>query len=94
VQAVASGALLLSCLFFVADGLQVVGSQSLRAQNDIWMPTVTHLASYLFVMMPAGYLFAITMGLGVNGIVWAVIVASLMSASLLWGRFLWITRRA
>jgi MATE family multidrug resistance protein len=91
VRAVAAGALLLSCLFFVADGLQVVGSQSLRAQNDIWMPTVTHLASYLFVMMPAGYLFAITMGLGVNGIVWAVIVASLMSATLLWGRFLWIT---
>jgi MATE family multidrug resistance protein len=91
VQAVASAALLLSCLFFVADGLQVVGSQSLRAQNDIWMPTATHLASYLLVMMPAGYLFAIRLGLGVNGIVWAVIVASLMSATLLWGRFLWLT---
>jgi MATE family multidrug resistance protein len=54
VQAVAAAALLLSCLFFVADGLQVVGSQSLRAQNDIWMPTATHLASYLLVMMPLG----------------------------------------
>lgn len=84
VQAVAAAALLLSCLFFVADGLQVVGSQSLRAQNDIWMPTATHLASYLLVMMPLGYVFAISLGLGVNGIVWSVIVASLMSATLLW----------
>jgi MATE family multidrug resistance protein len=91
VQAVAAAALLLSCLFFVADGLQVVGSQSLRAQNDIWMPTATHLASYLLVMMPLGYVFAIMLGLGVNGIVWSVIVASLMSATLLWGRFLWLT---
>ncbi|MFZ4688824.1 MAG: MATE family efflux transporter [Polymorphobacter sp.] len=91
VQAVTAAALLLSCLFFVADGLQVVGSQSLRAQSDVWMPTATHLASYVLVMMPLGYVFAIPLGLGVNGIVWAVIVASLMSATLLWGRFLWLT---
>ena len=91
VQAITATALLLSCLFFVADGLQVVGAQSLRAQSDVWAPTATHLASYVLVMMPLGYLFAIPMGLGVNGIVWAVIVASLMSATLLWGRFLWLT---
>ncbi len=92
VQRIAAAALLLSCLFFVADGLQVVGAQSLRAQSDVWMPTATHFASYLLVMMPLGYAFAILLDLGVNGIVWAVIVASLVSASLLWGRFLWLTR--
>ncbi len=89
VQAVAASALLLSCLFFVADGLQVVGAQSLRAQSDVWMPTFTHFTSYLLVMMPLGYVFAITLGLGVMGIIWAIIVASLLSAGLLWGRFLW-----
>ena len=92
VLAVASAALLLSCLFFVADGLQVVGAASLRAQSDVWMPTVMHSASYLAVMMPLAYLFAFTLGLGVNGIVWAIIVASLVSAFLLWARFLWLTR--
>ena len=92
VQAITSAALLLSCLFFVADGLQVVGAQSLRAQSDVWVPTATHFASYLLVMMPLGYAFAIPLGLGVNGIVWAIIVASLMSAGLLWGRFLWLTK--
>ncbi|OYU15389.1 MAG: MATE family efflux transporter [Alphaproteobacteria bacterium PA4] len=93
VQAITAAALLLSCLFFVADGLQVVGAQSLRAQSDVWVPSATHFASYLLVMMPLGYAFAIALGLGVNGLVWAVILASLMSASLLWGRFVWLVRR-
>ena len=93
VQAMTAAALLLSCLFFIADGLQVVGAQALRAQSDVWVPTFTHFASYLLVMMPLGYAFAIPMRLGVDGLVWSVIVASLMSATLLWGRFLWLTRR-
>lgn len=92
VQAMTAAALLLSTLFFVADGLQVVGAQACRAQSDVWVPTATHFASYLLVMMPLGYGFAILMGLGVDGLVWSVIVASLMSASLLWGRFVWLTR--
>jgi MATE family multidrug resistance protein len=92
VQAVTAAALLLSCLFFIADGLQVVGAQALRAQSDVWVPTFTHLASYILVMMPLGYVFAIVMRLGVDGLVWSVIVASLMSAVLLWGRFVWLTR--
>ena len=91
VQAMTAAALLLSCLFFVADGLQVVGAQALRAQSDVLVPTVTHFTSYLIVMMPLGYALAIPMQLGINGIIWAIIIASLMSASLLWGRFLWLT---
>jgi MATE family multidrug resistance protein len=92
VQAMTAAALLLSTLFFVADGLQVVGAQACRAQSDVWVPTATHFASYLLVMMPLGYGFAILLQMGVDGLVWSVIVASLISASLLWGRFLWITR--
>jgi len=92
VRAMTAAALLLSCLFFVADGLQVVAAQACRAQSDVWVPTATHFASYLLVMIPLGYVFAILVGLGVDGLVWSIIVASLMSASLLWGRFLWLTR--
>lgn len=92
VRAATAAALLLSCLFFLADGLQVVAAQACRAQSDVWMPTATHLASYTLVMMPLGYALAIAMGWGVDGIVWAVILASLMSATLLWGRFLWLAR--
>ncbi len=93
VRGLAAAALLLSCLFFIADGLQVVAAQALRAQSDVWMPTATHFASYVIVMMPLGYLLGVRLQWGVAGLVWAVIFASLMSASLLWGRFLLLTRR-
>ncbi len=93
VQRMAAAAMLLCCLFYVADGLQVVGAQALRAQSDVWMPSFTHMASYLVVMMPLGYVLALPAGLGLTGIVWAVIIASLVSACLLWGRFLWLTGR-
>ncbi len=89
VVAAAAAALLLSCLFFVADGLQVVGAQALRASGDVWAPTAAHMFSYIVVMVPLGYALAIPMQLGVTGIVWSVIVASLVSAGLLWGRFVW-----
>ncbi|KPF62286.1 MATE family efflux transporter [alpha proteobacterium AAP81b] len=93
VQMVTAAALLLACLFFAADGLQVVAAQACRAQSDVWMPMTTHLASYTVVMMPLGYLLAIPMGLAVDGIVWAIVAASLLSAVLLWGRFVMLVRR-
>jgi MATE family multidrug resistance protein len=43
-------------------------------------------------MMPLAWLLAFGLGLDVNGIVWAVVLASLVSAVLLWGRFWWLTR--
>ncbi len=93
VRAAAAAALLLSCGFFVGDGLQVIGAQALRSQNDIWMPTVTHFVSYTLVMVPCALLFAVQLGHGVGGIVEAVIVASAVSALLLGGRFAWVVRR-
>jgi MATE family multidrug resistance protein len=85
-------ALVLSCLFFVADGLQVVAANALRARGDVWLPTATHIASYAGVMLPLGWLLALPAGLGLSGIVWAVIVASLLSAGLLLGRFALLAR--
>lgn len=89
---VAAG-LVLCCLFFVADGLQVVAGNTLRAQSDIVFPTVTHTISYTLVMCPLAWFLAIPAGMGLSGIVWAVAVASLLSAGLLVARFFWITRR-
>ena len=94
VRRVATAALLLSCLFYVPDGLQVVGAQSLRARGDIWLPAATHFVSYVGVLIPAGYIAAIPLGLGVAGIVWGTIVASAVSAALLLGRFFWLGRSA
>lgn len=86
-------ALVLSCLFFIADGLQVVASNALRARGDIWLPTGIHVGCYAVVMLPLGWWLAHPAGLGLDGIVWAVIVASLLSGGLLVGRFLLLARR-
>jgi MATE family multidrug resistance protein len=92
--ALAIPALVLSCLFYTTDGLQVVAAQALRARGDVWLPTGFHLASYGAVMLPLGWVFAEHLKLGVNGLVWAVIVASAVSCAFLVGRFLYLARRA
>jgi MATE family multidrug resistance protein len=91
--ALAVPAIVLGCLFFAVDGLQTVAAQALRARADIWWPTVFHLFSYSAVMLPLGWVLARTFGWGVNGLVWAVIIASFLSATLLCGRFLLLARR-
>ena len=93
VRAVTAAALVLSAwLFFAADGLQVVAAQALRARGDLWVPTATHMISYVAVLVPVGYLAALPLGLGVRGIVWGTVVASAVSAGLLLGRFFWLSR--
>jgi MATE family multidrug resistance protein len=89
--AIAAPALALATLFFVADGIQVVAAQANRAAGDVWWPTAMHLLSYGLIMTPLGWI--LSHHLGVNGIVWAVIIASLVSAALLAGRFVRIARR-
>jgi MATE family multidrug resistance protein len=89
----AAGALTLSCVFFMPDGLQVVVAQSLRARGDVVAPTLTHLASYIFVMLPLAYVLAIPLKWGLTGIVAAIIIAAYVSAGLLLGRFWWLARR-
>ncbi len=88
-----AGALVLSSLFFVADGMQAVAAAALRARGDIWWPTAMHVASYAVLMLPLAHVLAHLRGLGLDGIVWAVIVASLVSATALTGRFLLLGRR-
>ncbi len=89
--ALAVPALVLATLFFVADGIQAVAAQANRAAGDIWWPTIMHFTAYGAVMMPLGWVLAPHMG--VNGMVWAIIIASLVSSSLLTGRFIRVARR-
>lgn len=88
VFALVQSGLLLSCLFFIPDGLQVVAAQALRARKDIVAPTVIQYLSYGAIMIPLGYLFCLYFGIGVNGLVWAVIAASWVSGPLLAARFI------
>jgi MATE family multidrug resistance protein len=91
--AMAAPALALACLFFMPDALQVVAAQALRARGDVWLPTFTHLASYIGIMMPLAWFLAIPMKMGIMGITWAVIAASFVSCGLLLARFWMLSRR-
>lgn len=89
--AIAAPALMLAALFFVADGIQVVAAQANRAAGDVWWPTIMHFTAYGAIMMPLGWWLAHE--IGVDGLVWAVIIASLVSSVLLTGRFIRVARR-
>jgi len=91
--AMAVPALVIASAMFLPDALQVVVAQSLRARGDVWMPTGTHLTSYIVVMAPLAWWLAIPLGMGVNGIAWAVVVASVVSCGLLLTRFWVLARR-
>ena len=91
--AMAAPALILCCLFFLPDAIQVVVAQSLRARGDVWVPSYTHLLSYVVVMAPLAWWLAIPMELGINGIIWAIVIATLVSCGLLLGRFWMLSRR-
>lgn len=91
ILAIAAPALVLATLFFVADAQQVVAAQANRASGDVVWPTLMHLLSYGIIMIPLGWWLAHR--IGVDGLVWSVIVASLISGALLIGRFVRIARR-
>jgi MATE family multidrug resistance protein len=83
----AAAALVRGCLFFVADGVQVVTGSALRARGDTWWPTGMHFISYALLMLPVAWWLAAANGLGLNGIVYAVAIASVISAAALSRRF-------
>lgn len=91
--ATAGATLALCCVFFLPDGLQVVTAQALRARGDVLVPTLTHLASYVALMLPLAYMLAIPWRMGVPGVAMAVIIAGYVSAGLLLGRFWMLARR-
>ncbi|HTM22435.1 MAG TPA: MATE family efflux transporter, partial [Kofleriaceae bacterium] len=91
--AMAIPALALSAMMYLPDALQVVAAQALRARGDVWVPTYTHLTSYIVLMAPLAWWLAIPLGLGIVGIAWAVVIASFVSGGLLLGRFWMLSRR-
>ena len=91
--ALAGPGLAIACLFFTPDCLQVVAAQALRARGDVWVPTVTHLISYVGVMAPLAWFLALPRGMGLAGEVWAVVIASYLSAGFLLVRFAILARR-
>jgi MATE family multidrug resistance protein len=86
---VAAGAALIAAWVIVTatDFSQVVLAEVMRATGATWFPTVSHLGSYIGVMMPLGWYLCVELGRGAQGLMEAVAIASLVSLLLLLARW-------
>ncbi len=73
--------MMLAAISFVTvfDGLQGVGSMAMRAQGIVWTPTLIHVGSYVFVMLPLCWWLGLHQGQGVWGVVVGISVASVLA---------------
>jgi MATE family multidrug resistance protein len=79
-------------LVLVPDGGQVVVAAALRARGDNWLPTASHVLSYVIVMPPLAWWLGEHQGRGVSGLMEAIVVASFLSVSVLMLRLQRLTR--
>ena len=71
----------------IADGGQAVMVNALRGGGGIWSPAIIQSFSYAVVMVPLGWYLGIHQGGGAFGLYQAILIASLVSLSLLSARF-------
>ncbi len=90
---IAAPLILLAGLAVIFDGTQTVASQVLRARGEAWMPTLSHILSYVGVMVPLAYWLVFTMNHGVDGLMESIIIASILSSGLLVLRFGYLSWR-
>jgi MATE family multidrug resistance protein len=85
--------LILMPIIFPTDGGQNAAISALRGAGDKWVPTILHLVSYIFVMIPVGYYLTFELGMGVRGLFWGIVIASLVAVSGLGLRFMVVASR-
>lgn len=83
----------IAALVLQPDGAQVVTAAALRARGDNWFPTWSHVFAYALIMPALGYWLAERQGLGVAGLLFAILWASVVSAGVLLIRWRALTRR-
>jgi MATE family multidrug resistance protein len=74
-------------LVLTPDGAQVVTASALRARGDNWFPTFSHILAYAIVMPLLGYWLGEHEGLGVKGLLLAIMWSSVLSAGVLVARW-------
>ncbi|WP_291908043.1 MATE family efflux transporter [Chitinophaga sp. CB10] len=84
---IAAKLLIIAAFFQLFDGTQVVGLGVLRGLGDVRIPTVITLLAYWGLGLPLGYLLGIRLGLGVEGVWWALLLGLLAASVLLFVRF-------
>ncbi|MEL6808741.1 MAG: MATE family efflux transporter [Pseudomonadota bacterium] len=76
----------------LGDGGQTIASNALRAVGDAWPATLIHLSAYLCLMVGGGWLLAIPLARGVQGLIEATALASFSVLFLLSWRFWRLTQ--
>lgn len=92
VVGLAAQLLLIAALFQVVDGVQVIGSASLRGMGDVKVPTIITFAAYWVVALPLGYWLGIRGPSGAVGIWVAIALGLALAAIFLALRFALLTR--
>ena len=85
---IAAKLLVIAAFFQIFDGLQVVGSCTLRGLNDAIVPMVACLVAYWLVFLPFAWVAAFHLGLGAAGIWYGLAAALAIVAVSLFVRFL------
>lgn len=87
VIATTASVLVLMPIIFPTDGGQNAAISALRGAGDKWVPTILHLFSYIGVMIPTGYVLTFVLEMGVPGLFWGIVIASLVAVTGLAIRF-------
>jgi MATE family multidrug resistance protein len=89
---IATGLLLIACLFQLSDGIQCVGLHILKGIEDVKIPTIFTLIAYWVIGLPFGYLLGFTFKMGVYGVWFGLCLGLTSSALLLNIRFFYLLK--
>ncbi len=94
VVALATQLLVITALFQLFDGGQVIGAAVLRGLSDVKLPAGITFVAYWLVAIPGGYWLGVRGGYGAVGIWWALAAGLAFAAVFLGLRFARLTRAA
>ncbi len=77
----------------VVDGSQAVLISALRGAGDVIVPTAIYLLSFPVVAVPASHTLGLTLGGGVPGLLWGLVLGLVCATLLLAWRFAIVSRR-
>ena len=84
----------LVALIFMPDCCQIVMGQAVRALGDAWIPILCYIISFTVVLVPMGWVMAMSFGFGTQGLLMAILTSCWLASLLLAWRFYVLTRRA
>lgn len=94
VISIAINLLIITGLFEIFDGSQVVGLGALRGLHDVKFPTIVAFTSYWIVMLPMSYLLSVTFNYGVIGVWLGYLIGLIIAAIILYFRLELVRKRA